>query len=37
MFQNVEAEDERADERVDEHSVDDLLSFINGNDRGGLS
>lgn len=30
MFQNVEAEEEHVDER----SVDDLLSFINGNDAG---
>ena len=30
MFQNVEVEEEHADER----SVDDLLSFINGNDEG---
>lgn len=30
MFQNVEVEEEHVDER----SVDDLLSFINGNDRG---
>jgi len=33
MFQNVEAEEEHVDER----SVDDLLSFINGNDGGILS
>jgi hypothetical protein len=33
MFQNVEVEEEHVDER----SVDDLLSFINGNDRGILS
>ncbi|XP_028769268.1 SKP1-like protein 21 isoform X2 [Neltuma alba] len=32
-LKNVEVEDEHADERVDERSVDDLLSFINGNDR----
>ncbi|KAI9109855.1 hypothetical protein K1719_018896 [Acacia pycnantha] len=32
-LKNVEAEDEHADEHVDERSVDDLLSFINGNDR----
>lgn len=37
MFQNVEAEDEQADEHVDERSVDELLSFINGSDGGGLS
>jgi len=30
MFQNVELEEEHVDER----SVDDLLSFINGNDAG---
>ena len=30
MFQNVEVEEEHVDER----SVDDLLSFINGNDGG---
>lgn len=33
MFQNAEIEDEHADER----SVDDLLSFINGNDGGNLT
>ena len=33
MFQNVEVEEEHVDER----SVDDLLSFINGNDAGKLS
>lgn len=33
MFQNVEVEEEHVDER----SVDDLLSFINGNDGGNLS
>lgn len=32
MFQNVEVEEEHVDER----SVDDLLSFINGNDGGKL-
>ncbi|XP_054784229.1 SKP1-like protein 21 [Prosopis cineraria] len=32
-LKNVELEDEHADEHVDERSVDDLLSFINGNDR----
>ncbi|KAK4266846.1 hypothetical protein QN277_023712 [Acacia crassicarpa] len=32
-LKNVEAEDEHADEHGDERSVDDLLSFINGNDR----
>jgi S-phase kinase-associated protein 1 len=32
MFQNVELEEEHVDER----SVDDLLSFINGNDGGKL-
>jgi len=31
----VEVEEERVDERVDERSVDDLLSFINGD--GGIS
>lgn len=30
VFQNVEVEEERVDER----SVDDLLSFINGKERG---
>lgn len=30
MFQNVEVDEERVDER----SVDDLLSFINGADGG---
>ena len=30
IFQNVEVEEEHVDER----SVDDLLSFINGNDGG---
>lgn len=30
VFQNVEVEEERVDER----SVDDLLSFINGEDGG---
>ena len=33
MFQNVEVEEEHVDER----SVDDLLSFINGNDGGKLN
>ena len=31
----MEVEEERVDERVDERSVDDLLSFINGD--GGIS
>ena len=30
MFQNVEVEEDRVDDR----SVDDLLSFINGGDGG---
>lgn len=34
LFQNVEAEEERLGVGVDERSVDDLLSFINGRDRG---
>jgi len=33
MFQNVEVEEEHVDDR----SVDDLLSFINGNDGGKLN
>lgn len=33
MFQNVEGREEHVDDR----SVDDLLSFINGNDGGKIS